>query len=1025
MIRHSDFYLLRRPMVSIEQLNEFHDQLSETSPELLLKTYYQDLLAQESIFLASPALYERFQLWLSGETLSEKQKLLMTLYKYLVRTSTRSTPYGLFSGCALGEIGAETRFKIPAPEKIDRHTRIDFECLIAVKDWLVEQPVIQEQLQLYPNTSLYMVGDNYRYIEEFRNHAQRNYFISSIEGNAYLSLIFDLAKQGATVQEINGLLISNGIAPEESQDFIQQLIVNKILVFDLETVITGPDFLDVMISRLSTLSETAEITERLKEFRLMLNQTENRIDMYRQLRSAMERLTLLPAKQDIIQVDTFFPYTQNRLKEDSIQHIQRLLTKLMVLNQHNTSTDLDEFRQRFRNRYEDEEVPLVMALDQEIGIGYGSFSSLGASYTPMIDELSLPSAGYSNKTQSDGWWQKFVLEKYTNILRDKSSVVELTDKDLANIAHNQPQSKQPLAYSFYAFGNLLSGSPESVDKGEFIFNLLACNGPSAVNIISRFYEGSAKLHDHLKRCAREEELHSPDVIFAEIIYCPDSRAGNIMARPSLYQYEIPYMGKSSVEENFQIPIQDIMVSVRSGHVVLRSKRLNKRIIPRLSNAHNYQTGLPIYRFLCDLQHQDSHLNIRFDWDLLKDQHYLPQVRYKNIILSRASWLLQSAEFRTIDPQSLAGKLKDMEIPGQFVIVSGDNELFVDAGIPYSLQLLGQALQKETTVRIKEFLSTPENCLLKHDGKKYASEMVIPFRNTSVVPIPGLSVNSASIPKRRFSIGSEWLYLKIYTGEKSSDTILIQSLYPIIRQLLEDQVINKFFFVRYNDPDPHLRLRFRGNQRLDFYHHVIRAIEDVLQHNIHTGIVHKIQVDTYHRELERYGMEQIELCETLFHYDSLSILNFLHHTGETCDENQRFAFAVRLINKLLSSADISFTDRHELLERLKEGFFAEFNGNSALRKQLSEKYRFFKPMMDQVLQISEPETDSDAYVKKLTTGLTDKMQLFSVLSSLVHMTVNRIFPSKQRAYELIIYHCLAKQYASEKVRLKGGVLMVDR
>jgi thiopeptide-type bacteriocin biosynthesis protein len=1019
MIRHSDFYLLRRPTVSIEQLNEFHDQLSETSPELLLKAHYQDPLAQESIFVASPALFERFQLWLSGETLSEKEKLLSTLYKYLIRTCTRSTPYGLFSGCVLGEIGKETSFEISRAENIDRHIRIDFECLIVVKEWLLEQPAMQRQLKLYPNTSLYLVGDNYRYIEEFRNQAERNYFISSIEGNAYLSALFDLAKQGATLQELTGLLIRDGIDPEESREFLQQLLDNKILVFDLETVITGPDFLDVLISKISSLSETSEITARLLDFKRMLIRTDNRMDMYRQLRGAIEKLTLQPVKQDFIHVDTFFRYTQNVLKEETVQHIQRMLTKLLVLNKPNTNRDLDDFRRRFSNRYEEEEVSLVMALDLEIGIGYGSYSSMGASYTPMIDELSLPSASESNKTQTVGWWQKFVLEKYTQTLLNPCSVLELTDSDLAHIANNRTGDKQPLAFSFYAFGNLLADHPDSVENGKYLFNLLACNGPSSVNIMSRFYEGSAALNDQLKGCAQQEELHSPDVVFAEIIYCPDSRAGNIMARPSLYQYEIPYMGKSSVEAYFQIPIQDIMVSVRSGLVMLRSKRLNKRIIPRLSNAHNYQTGLPIYRFLCDLQHQDSHLNIRFDWDLLSDQSYLPQVRYKHIIISRASWLLQSEGLREVKKELLAGKLRDMGLPNQFFIVSGDNELFVDMTVPYALVLLWQALQKEKTVRIKEFLATPENCLLKHDGRKFASEIVIPFTNTAVAPIRGLSLGCENSLKRRFLIGSEWLYLKIYTGEKSSDSILIQSLYPVIRQLLVDQVIDKFFFIRYADPDPHLRLRFHGNPHLDFYRDVIRAIEKVLEQNIEIGVVHKIQVDTYNRELERYGMEQMELCETLFHYDSLAILNFLHQAGEAYDESQRFLFAVRQINKLLATANISFVDRHALMEKLKEAFFEEFNGNSILRKQLGEKYRFFKIQMDPIFRTTEPDTEADLYVKQLSLDIANKKQLLSVLSSLVHMTVNRIFPSKQRAYELILYHCLAKQYASEKIRATQG------
>lgn len=44
-------------------------------------------------------------------------------------------------------------------------------------------------------------------------------------------------------------------------------------------------------------------------------------------------------------------------------------------------------------------------------------------------------------------------------------------------------------------------------------------------------------------------------------------------------------------------------------------------------------------------------------------------------------------------------------------------------------------------------------------------------------------------------------------------------------------------------------------------------------------------------------------------------------------------------------------------------------------------------------------------------------LHSMLSSLIHMVVNRLFPSKQRAYELVLYYCLAKHYDSVWARQK--------
>src|SRR4029078_12745413 len=107
-----------------------------------------------------------------------------------------------------------------------------------------------------------------------------------------------------------------------------------------------------------------------------------------------------------------------------------------------------------------------------------------------------------------------------------------------------------------------------------------------------------------KECLREEEAHDADKIYAEVIHLPEARTGNVLMRPQLRKHEIVYMGNGSVPFAQQIMLADLLVSVRNNSVVLRSKKFNKEIIPRLSTAHNFGSGsLPVYKFLCDLQFQ--------------------------------------------------------------------------------------------------------------------------------------------------------------------------------------------------------------------------------------------------------------------------------------------------------------------------------------------------------------------------------------------------------------------------------------
>lgn len=59
--------------------------------------------------------------------------------------------------------------------------------------------------------------------------------------------------------------------------------------------------------------------------------------------------------------------------------------------------------------------------------------------------------------------------------------------------------------------------------------------------------------------------------------------------------------------------------------------------------------------------------------------------------------------------------------------------------------------------------------------------------------------------RTFIPGSQWVYIKLYTGEKTADDLLIQVIAPVIKKVQKAQHIKKWFFIRYSDPDFHLRI----------------------------------------------------------------------------------------------------------------------------------------------------------------------------------------------------------------------------
>ncbi|GAB3977556.1 hypothetical protein GCM10028806_39310 [Spirosoma terrae] len=1023
MIQSLDFFVLRRPVFPINSLDAFYQTIRNNPDALsnILRNWYSNPLQQQALETASPQLFGRVQRWLAGETLSDEAKIVATLWKYLIRMTTRSTPYGLFAGCSIGSIGVTSQLQAGLSDDTIPHIRLDIDYLQSIKDWLLAQPDIRQQLRLYTNSTLYQAGNYFRFIEQQLDTTGRTYFISAVGNDALLADLFTYAQQGVTSSEITNFLHARyQVSAEDATLYINELIESQLLVFDLEPSLTGEDYLSKMQNRLNDLVESTTVTYSqwvIEEIGHLLTSRPFRLPpLLKHLEENQIKLT----GSDPIQIDTFFSNDHCQLSTRWFATFQRQLKGLLALNQPFQSNDLDDFRHRFYTRYEGEEVPLALALDHEMGIGYGNQSTLGVGSAPMIDSLSLPGAPSAQSTTSLTTWQTFLLNRYTEALRYNQEEIELTDKDLQHL----DQSPATLPSSCYAFGSLLATSAQAIDNDDYLFLLKGFRGPSAVNLMSRFGDSNPDLAERIKACARQEEESHPDVILAEIIHFPESRAGNILTRPTLHRYEIPYLGQASVAPEYQIPLSDLYLSVRNDRLVLRSKRLNKRVIPRLSNAHNFQGGLPVYQFLCNLQYQDAYMDVRWNWGILAQQAYLPRVRYQRIVLSRATWQITGRQFALGNLLRFREQLRELGLPQQFMIVNGDNELQVDVDVEASVRLLIQELRRGLTLRLAECLTTIDRCPVQDtNGHAFTHELVLPFQNPSAPRYLPFDSTTSDCPQRRFSVGSEWLYLKIYAGEKASDSLLVDALYPAIQELINQQIVQKFFFIRYKDQDPHLRLRFQGNPFIEFYHYVIRRIEKALQPYVQSGVVHKMQTDTYQRELERYGMQSIETCEHIFHHDSLTTLQFMSQTGESFDENLRFAFAAHKVDRLLKGLNVSIDDCYDIIGHLKERFFAEFHGDATLRQQLNDRFRTYKPLLEQALSRPFPlanglENWAEQQQPLLTIlSQTDQSssQFKSLAGSLIHMILNRLFPSKQRAYELVLYHCLAKLYASQRAR----------
>ena len=270
--------------------------------------------------------------------------------------------------------------------------------------------------------------------------------------------------------------------------------------------------------------------------------------------------------------------------------------------------------------------------------------------------------------------------------------------------------------------------------------------------------------------------------------------------------------------------------------------------------------------------------------------------------------------------------------------------------------------------------------------------------------------------RKFLPGSEWIYFKIYTGVKTSDIILLEVLKQLIEEFKSEKLIQKWFFIRYNDPKPHLRIRFNITIPNKYYI-LLHKISSLFGEYLNSGEISNIVIDTYKRELERYGESSIEYAEELFFRSSELILNFLEY-----DDEEKIMVALLYIDCILSELGLSNEEKTNWIKNFDNAFKTEFNTDKSLNSQLKKKYIDFQPKYFEFIKtiafkdikylITNNISDIHIVIEKilelkkkecLNVGMIDFFQ------SIFHMHINRLFVSNQRLFEMIIYDHLLRFY----------------
>ncbi|MET1053958.1 MAG: thiopeptide-type bacteriocin biosynthesis protein [Pedobacter sp.] len=910
---------------------------------------------KEYIHESSPDFFELIKDYEYADLTAADPKIRFTVWKYFNRAKFRATPYGNFAAFSIVPLLREAQ---------SDHISLSQQTIVhRFPNWQEKERVNFDPKYLSKhaafvrtNTSGYLCGQELRYV----NIEKGMFELSAIAISTTIAETLKFCRTQRTLAEVRNFLRKDQrIGHALSSYFIEQLIGTQLLLTDFQPNITGTDYFIRLGYTFEEKKNDYIIAERKR--------------------------------------------SSGHLSQKNLQIIPEMIN---FLNQHlplEENKSLSDFKAKFSKRFDQKKVPLMVAMDPEIGIGYRSLTQ-NKEEDDLIHDLKIYRQQAQSTVNNINYTplHQFLLNE---MLLQKTIQLE----ELKDLGHAD-QAQIP---------NTLSAVIEYSSENLIIRQLGGC---TANSLLGRFSMANDEITLAGNRFAQLEAEANPDVLFFDIAYQLEKNADNINRRRGIYAAEVPILSWS--ESGQIIDLDDILLSVVHDELVLHSAKYNKRIVPKLASAYNYtRSDLSVYRFLSDLQHQHlrSDLNVNLTAMFPGLAHY-QRLQYKHAVLSPEKWLIPdhicSGKDREQNFAALLQWLKEIDLTKPFKCGFSDQTLIFDPGIKEDMTCFLLFCKNRKALYIEETFIT-DAALIKDDRQQpYLSEFIVSIQHHQQIYFPCTIHQKEHLPniKSAFLPGEEWLYFEIYCHPSNSDALLMLIAGDYLRPLKKK--LKSWFFIRYGEPYYHIRLRLKPARNEDIAELVSR-LSHLLAPHFKSGIITDLQLRTYHRETERYGPERMELVEKCFNNNSNLILYLISKAGII---NHYYYQSIVLLEQVMYLAAFSTQQQLNYAERTAAQFAAEMVIPSEGSRKINLGYKTFLA-----------DTEHSCLTKTNQKKIADTCRYFLIvlekcndtekekmLFDLFHMHTNRLFSTDQRLHEMIMYYYLTKKIKTRLGRLQQSV-----
>jgi len=283
------------------------------------------------------------------------------------------------------------------------------------------------------------------------------------------------------------------------------------------------------------------------------------------------------------------------------------------------------------------------------------------------------------------------------------------------------------------------------------------------------------------------------------------------------------------------------------------------------------------------------------------------------------------------------------------------------------------------------------------------------------------------PDRARRPGSDWLYAKLYCGGATADRLVADVVAPAVEQWRRAGSVEQWFFIRYADPDRHVRVRLHGDSDVLWRQvapELLRSVSSLPQ-------VHRVVLDTYDPEVERYGGElALPLAHALFDADSDMVAGVVR--AFRTDTNARWRVALMSMAALLDDFGLELDQRRDLVARERDRWARTLGAGAEAGRQLGDNYRRIRVEAEQLLRCPPQIYDGCVAAMRRRSGVARNvaaqlrrleqrgaltLPLAEIVGSHLHMAANRLFRSSANSHELALYDLLFRLYDGALARAR--------